>query len=277
MSAMCSRRGMLQGVMGLGLMASFAPMSLRAGTVPFPHIGAQVYTVRVAYAADPLGTLKRLKAIGYDEVELTGLGGIAPKVLRQAVSDMGLKVPSMHIGLHDWRDRPEAALDEAAELGVRYVVLAWVEEADRGDWKALSDAMNPWGELAKARGLRFAYHNHDFEFTQKVDNEPVLHTILNRTSADLVTLEFDVYWSAFAGYDPLYVMTHHGDRIELLHLKDMAADKKMADVGAGTLDFPAILKQAKASGVKHVFVERDDASDPFATVESSLRYLRTVA
>ncbi|MEM9966165.1 MAG: hypothetical protein AAGC58_12555, partial [Asticcacaulis sp.] len=107
---MCSRRGLLQGVMGLGLMASFAPMSLRAGTVPFPHIGAQVYTVREAYAADPLGTLKRLKAIGYDEVELTGLGGVAPKVLRQAVSDMGLKVPSMHIGLHDWRDRPEAAL-----------------------------------------------------------------------------------------------------------------------------------------------------------------------
>ncbi|MFT4091548.1 MAG: sugar phosphate isomerase/epimerase [Asticcacaulis sp.] len=275
MKDICSRRDVWQGALGLGLTASFATV-VRAAEAAFPRIGAQVYTVREAFKADPLGTLRRLKNIGYDEVELTGFGGLAPKVLRQALSDMGLKVPSIHIGLNDWRTRPEAALDEAAELGVRYVVLAWVAEADRHDWKALSDGMNPWGELAKARGLRFAYHNHDFEFTQKVDGEPVLHTILNRTSADLVTLEFDVYWSAFAGYDPLHVLKHHGERIELLHLKDIAADRKIADVGSGTLDFPKILKKAKALGVKHVYVERDDAPDPFASVTQSLAYLRKV-
>jgi len=274
MTAKGSRRQILHGLLGMGLMTTLAPASLRAATAAYPRIGAQVYTVREAFAADPLGTLQRLKAMGYDEVELTGPGGLTPEVLGRAIADMGLRVPSIHIGLDAWRTAPEAALDAAATLGARYAVLAWVGEADRKDWKALSDAMNPWGELAKARGLRFAYHNHDFEFAQKVDDQPVLHTILSRTDPDLVSLEYDVYWSAFAGYDPLHVLSRHGERIALLHLKDMAADRKMADVGAGTLDFPAMLAQAKASGVQHVFVERDDAPDPFASAQASLGYLR---
>ena len=151
-----NRRHLLAGISALG----FAGLSANAATLkqPYQKIGLQLYTVRDSFAADPAGTLQKVKGLGYDYVETISYGGMAPAALKAKLAEIGLSAPSAHIGLNDWQTRPEAALDDLAALGADYAVLAWMPPEDRKDWKALGDKMNKWGALAKSAklGLRLS-------------------------------------------------------------------------------------------------------------------------
>ncbi len=182
-------------------------------------------------------------------------------------------MPSGHIGLDDWKTRPEAVLDDMAAAGADYALLAWLPEGERKDWKALAAQMNRWGALAKERDLGFAYHNHNFEFTPSSEGLPY-HLLLDNTDPKLVAFELDCYWASLAGHDPVHVLKEHGDRIRLLHLKDKLANGDMAPVGEGVIDFAAVLAQAKIAGVEYVYVEHDNPVDPWASLTTSLKNLR---
>ncbi|ESQ94030.1 sugar phosphate isomerase/epimerase family protein [Asticcacaulis benevestitus] len=267
-----NRRHLLAGFSALGLVGASAHAA--AIKQPYQKIGVQLYTVRDAFAADPLGTLKRVKALGFDQVETISFGGMAAKDLKAKLGDIGLTAPSSHIGLADWQSRPEAALDDMAALGADYAVLAWLPAEDRGSWKAWADKMNAWGTLAKARGLGFAYHNHDFEFKKTPEGEMPFHILLENTDPALVTFELDCYWASFAGHDPVHVLHEHGDRVRLLHLKDKLADGGMAPVGEGTIDYAAVLALAHKIGVKYGYVEHDNPTDPWASITTSIKNLK---
>ena len=239
-------------------------------------IGVQLYTVRSLLAKDFEGTLASLARIGYREVEFAGLYDRAPADIHAILEREGLMAPAGHYPLEALRDDPNRTLDTAAELGHRYVVVAWLAEADRNSADALrrtADTFNRIGGAAAARDLRFAYHNHDFEF-RPVGNELPFDVLLAETDPGLVWYEMDLFWITKGGKDPLDYFARHPGRFPLVHVKDMAAGEKMVDVGAGAIDWPRLFARRAQAGIEHYFVEHDEPGDPLASVTTSFEYLR---
>ena len=254
--------------------ASQFAMGGRQGRIP---IGLQLYTVRTLMEHDFDGTLAKVAAIGYEEVEFAGYFGHSPAEVRDALRRHGLTAPSTHIELPATDDAWSRTLDEANAMGHHWVVIAWLDEAIRrspADWVRLANRFNHLGALARQAGLRFAYHNHDFEFARAGDRMR-FDTLLMRTDPALVDLEMDVYWVTKAGVDPMWYLRHHAGRFPMLHLKDATAapERRMTDVGAGTIDWATILTLARDQGASHAFVEHDEPTDPLASARASYDYL----
>lgn len=273
MTMQLSRRHFFVGAAALSVAGLGSAAFAGLGGKPFKKIGVQLYTVRDALAADPAGTLKKVRAIGFDEVETAGMAGKTAKEFRALLDGAGLTCASGHVGYADWFQRPEAALDDMAALGAKYAVLAWLEPDQRKNWVDLGKKMNHWGELCKARGMTMAYHNHDFEFQNTPEGLP-MHLLLEHTDPALVTFELDCYWASVVNHDPVHVLHEHGDRIRLLHVKDKAADGKMTPVGQGTIPWAKVFDAGKTAGVTNIFVEHDNPTDPFASITTSINYLK---
>ena len=245
----------------------------RQGRIP---IGLQLYTVRSLMARDFDGTLDRVAAIGYEEVEFAGYFRHTPAQVRAALAHSGLRAPSTHIALPADDAEWQRTLDEANAIGHQWVVIAWLDAALRSspaDWARIADRFNHLGSLASKAGLRFAYHNHDFEFAH-VGGNTLFDTLLARTDRQLVGIEMDVYWVTKGGADPMWYLRHHAGRFPMLHLKDATAapERRMVDVGAGTIDFAELLTLAR-NQAGHAFVEHDDPTDPLASARASYSYL----
>ncbi len=112
------------------------------------------------------------------------------------------------------------------------------------------------GESCREAGLRFGYHNHDFEF-ETIDGQIPFDVLLDETDPGLVDFELDLFWITKGGEDPLRYFERYPGRFTLCHVKDMAAGGEMVDVGAGGIDFAAIFARAEQAGLKHFFVEHD--------------------
>lgn len=242
-------------------------------------LGLQLYTVRSLMAHDVDGTLATVAEIGYREVEFAGYFGRTPAQVREALARHELAAPSTHVALPDTDDAWARTLDEARLIGHQWVVIAWLDAPMRrtpADWSRIADRFNRLADRARGMGLRFAYHNHDFEFT-RVGDASLYDTLLAGTDPHLVDLELDLYWATKAGADPLALIERHPGRFPLLHLKDATAapERRMTDVGQGTIDFGAILAADKAV-LAHLFVEHDEPTDPLASARASYRYLSTL-
>lgn len=239
-------------------------------------IGLQLYTLRRPFSADPVGTLERIREVGYDAVEFAAPLGLDFTALGKRMREIGLDCPSAHVGLDDMTEHPDAVLSMAEALGCRYLVLPFVAP-DKRDWRNVVESLSAFAERAQGQGYRVAYHHHDFEFDGSGGARP-FDVLVAETDPALVCFEVDVYWLKKGGEDPVTVIERLGDRVRLVHLKDMAADGSIADVGAGTLDFPALIGAANAAGVEHFFVEHDFPPEPYwPSVEASLRYLSALA
>ena len=240
-------------------------------------LGVQLYTVRAAMKADPEATLRRVASLGYDEVEFAGTYGADPAALCRETRRLGLEVAAAHADWRQLKTDPAAAIAEAKALCADTIMLAWLPPDERQtmeQWRDWVTRLNTVNALAKAEGLSLAYHAHDFEFAAIEGARPI--DLLFAGLDPNIGFELDTYWLATAGVDPLAFLTSHADRVTHLHLKDMAADGTMADVGKGTLPMQAIVSQARAQGVRHFLVERDDAPDPWASLVTSLDSLRTM-
>jgi sugar phosphate isomerase/epimerase len=254
--------------------AAWAAAPLRAHAQGAPRIGIQLYTVRERAEADLPGTLKLLKDVGYEEVEV--YGGVYPRPaaeLRRAIADHGLGVPSGHFGYENLGEM----LDYAGALGLRWMVCPMLPRAmwDTADaFKRAADQFNTWGGQVRARGMRFAYHNHNFEFA-RIGDTTGFEILVANTDPSAVFFELDLYWAAQAGRDPARTIRDLGSRVRLLHVKDRrpgaptsqtldAASAHFTEVGTGSLDFKAIASAARGAGVEHLFVEQDriDGSVP---------------
>ncbi|HRD28562.1 MAG TPA: sugar phosphate isomerase/epimerase [Caulobacter sp.] len=238
-------------------------------------IGLQLYTLRKPFAADPLGTLSRIREIGYDAVEFAAPLDADFAAFAARMKDIGLDCPSAHVGLADMAERPDAVLAMAGTLGCRYLVMPYVMP-DQRDWGAVIATLGAFARRARDEGLRVAYHHHDFEF-ETTDGVRPFDQLVGETDPDLVDFELDVYWLKKGGEDPETFIEKMTGRVKLIHLKDMAPDGGMADVGAGTLDFAALLQAADSAGAQHLFVEHDFPPAPWwPSVEASLGHLRTL-
>jgi len=251
-------------------------------------IGLQLYTLRNEISKDLEGTLKKVSEIGYKEVETFGYSdgkffGKTPKEFKALLKTYGLNPVSGHYGAgventktkgtlsNEW----ERAVSDAAELGQKYVVCAYLTPNERKsieDYKKYTDLFNKAGEVAKKAGLQFAYHNHDFEF-QKLNGELGYDYIAGKTDANLVKLELDLYWIVKAGMDPVDLFKKYPGRFPLWHVKDMdKGDKSFAEVGNGSIDFSKIFAARKTAGLTHFFVEQDMTKGPvFEAITTSYK------
>lgn len=270
------RRTLIAGAVAAAALAAGGP--LRAAATRRP-IGLQLYTLRTLFAADPIGTLKRVARIGYREVEIGGAGyeAMDHRLLRRAMDQLGLTAPSLHVGIEMLRTDQAGAVRMARTLGAGTLVVPWVGEDQRGvaAWDRLLSDLSRFGRSLRAEGLALAWHNHDFEFTPRPDGTLPFDRLLAECDPDLVGIELDVFWAVRAKIDAVALIERLKGRIFALHLKDMTQSGAMAAVGAGTIDFAAILKRSAASGVRHLYVENDDAPAPYIPdITASLQALR---
>ena len=245
------------------------------------QISLQLYTVRDLTSADMPGTLRRLSEIGYTAVEFAGYGGLSPRELRTTLDECGLLASGAHVPLGDWETDPEAILEGLKTLDCAHAVVptALREGRDAGAVSRLAANLNRWGGLCSPEGVTLSYHNHDFEFEPLEGGATMWEVLLHETDPALVKLELDLYWASYAGVDPSSLLEELGDRIPLVHLKDMVPDAARSDapVGTGTMPWTGLLEAADRAGVEWYIVEQDNPGDPLEDVQSSLRYLRGVA
>ena len=267
--------------------------TMNARPLPMP-IGLQLYTVGTEMEADPAGTLKKVAAVGYKEVELSPLAKVGAKELRQMLDDVGLANPSGHYMLPDLLKDLDSKIAFAKQLGQTYMVVTvpWIADVSRvhadpkagqmGFFLALLDAMtlddykwsaeqfNNVGEKVKAAGLQLGYHNHNFEFKEFEGGVTGYDEFLQRTDPHLVKLEMDCGWVTVAGRDPLAYLKKFPARYELLHIKDFkkgfTPTQKIGqtgegapvptELGRGCIDYSRILAAAKGH-VASIFVEQE--------------------
>lgn len=245
-----------------------------------PSIGVQLYTVREEMEADLDRTLATIAEIGYRDIEFAGLHGLSAAEMRRKLDAVGLVAVSSH---HDpsvvLEGEWEQAVNDAAELGQSLIVVPWIDSGDRSwnDLARIADAFNEAGRIARAAGLRFGYHNHDWEHRRRDEGETPMEFLLRSTDPDLVDWQMDVYWTVQGHDDPrsaFWQLEKYGDRVTSLHVKDRTGDGDMVDVGAGVIDYARFIPLSQRSGrVSAIFVEHDEPDDAIESVRNSFNHL----
>lgn len=249
-------------------------------------LGLQLFSVRDELQKDYFGTLEKLAALGYRNLEIAVHNmdaGIEPNAtdLRRRLDELGMKVVSSHLSPLDRHEEIAAYL---GELGCPAVGCSIAFFKNKQDVLDFSSKLNRYGEMYKKRNLEFYYHNHYQEF-QKMDGQYVMDILLAHTDKDLVKVEFDTYWAQRGGVDPVEYLKKLGDRCDLVHQKDLPAGvqpvnlyeiieeeaeitfesfvqmlkpEQFTEIGEGAMDIPAIIRTIREIGAaKYVFVEQD--------------------
>jgi sugar phosphate isomerase/epimerase len=243
------------------------------------NVGVQLYSVRKEMLADNIGTLKKLAALGYKEIESAGSDkgnyyGLKPAEMKKICKDLGMNLRSGHV---HFDDKWQQTIDDAKEAGQEYVIVSSMPSKGQTieNYKKVADSFNKAGEAAKKSNLNFGYHNHDFEFEK--DNDKTLYDVLiENTNKDYVNLEMDLGWVIVTGNDPLDYFAKYPGRFPLWHLKDMnMKEKHSTEFGKGGLDIKKMLSVSKKAGMKYFFVEQEEyTSTPFESLAFDYDYLK---
>ena len=252
-----------------------------AGSLRVGNIGVQLYTFRDAMLNDPRATLALIADLGFKEIESAGSPkghyyGLTSVEMKDVCDGLGMVLRSGHVALDENFD---ATMDEAAAADQEYVICSSMPTSGQSvdNYKSAADAFNEAGEQCARRGLKFGYHNHDYEFESK-GGHTLYDVLLDNTDPDLVHMEMDLGWVVASGKDPLDYFARYPGRFPLWHLKDVSAElQKSTEFGKGSLDIPAMLRNREASGVRHIFVEQEDyAVGPEEAMRYDLAYLREI-
>lgn len=237
------------------------------------EVGLQLYSLRDETKLDFCKTVERVAQMGYSGVEFAGYGGLTPKEMSKLLKDNGLKAYSAHTGLPKTEAELDAEIEMLLETGAKYFVCPWSPMKTHDDALRFADVMNQTYEKLKVHGLGMGYHNHAFEFESDQD-ELLIDTFFNAWHPDIFA-EFDVFWVAYAGYDPLDYVAKYAGRQKLMHLKELAADRKSnVEIGSGILDFAALISKGQQIGVEHFIVEQEEYTlPPLESCERSLKGL----
>lgn len=302
---MYNRRKFLQNAGSLVAAQTLLSNKLLANTFTAPGqpIGLQLYTLSDIIDQDLDGTLKKVAAIGYKEIESAyskkgGFYGMKAPQFAAHLKSMGLSWKSHHVigapiaelmkgrkitdangkpivfpALPNLRENMQQVVDEAAAGGLPYLVCASIPVDTAADLKVSVKTLNRAAEACHKAGITFAYHNHDREF-EKVDGLIPYDILLKDTDPKLLKMELDLCWVTKAGVDPVDLFKQNPGRFPLLHVKDLDKSKeKPLPVGTGIVDFKHVFANAKIGGVKHYFVEHDMPMDAIASITTSYKNL----
>jgi len=248
-----------------------------AAKKPTDILAVQLYCVREEMQKDPLGTLKALAAMGYKNVEHANyvnrkFYGYTAKEFKKVLKDLGLKMPSGHtvMGKNHWdfakkefTDAWKYTIEDAAVMGQEFVVSPWLDESLRNtydDFVGFMEVFNKSGELCQKSGMKFGYHNHDFEFSQKLNGELVFDLIMQKTDADKVVLQLDMGNMYIAGAKAADIVNKYPGRFENIHVKDMIKSEsehggfESCILGKGLVGTKEVTDLSKAKGGTRVFV-----------------------
>jgi sugar phosphate isomerase/epimerase len=270
-----------------GVAAASVVPTVFGATMIFPA-GIQLYAVRDALAKDAPGTLKSLQQIGFKEVETAGYGKYTAKDYRRFCDDAGLTIPSAHLGFQNASDLG-ALFADANTLGAHYATssvlydlfgpgnklptkpldeLPPMPPIGVDGFKKIAAHMNAIGKQAKAAGLQYAYHNHNFEFEKMPDGSFGYDILLRETDQERVKFEIDCGWMVIAGADPLTYFKQYPGRFRMLHVKDFKTNTittqligpgrpQGVELGHGFIDYKPIFTAAKKAGIQHAFAEQE--------------------
>jgi sugar phosphate isomerase/epimerase len=246
-------------------------------------IAAQLYTLRefTKTPADIRETMKKVSKIGYKAVQLSALGPIDPKELKEIVDGEGLTVCATHVGFERLRDETEKVIEEHNLWGCKHVAIGGLPveyRNEEGYYRFAKEASEVAKRLAEG-GLVFSYHNHSFEL-EKFGSRTALDILYEESDPEYFNSEIDTYWIQHGGGDPAAWIRKLKGRAYIVHFKDMAVkgnDPIMAEVGEGNLNWPAILDACRYAGVEWYIVEQDICQrDPFESLAISLRNLKAM-
>ena len=255
-------------------------------------IGLQLYSVRDLMKADVAGTLAKIAAIGFKEVEFAGLFGQEPKAVRAMLDKNGLTAPASHVDWATAETKLPETLAAARILGHRFLVVPG--SVRRSASSPISGRRPPPSSTRRARSagrgaFSSAYHQHGFEFvpSDALGGKLPYDYLLENTDPALVKMELDICWTVAAEQDPVAYFTKYPGRFPLVHVKDWLKDGteskayagalgpgtkftgQMANVGAGSIDWKRIFAQAEKAGVEHFIVEHDNPKSPIDDLGAS--------
>jgi sugar phosphate isomerase/epimerase len=263
--------------------------------------GVQLYTVREPVVKHPLETLRAIEQIGYREVEVlrNQVKLLAPFLKRTNLTPVSLhfETPLITGNWTAWRhaDMPpvepgvtfQNCISLARDAGFQYIVFNYLSPEERlglDFYRSLAGKLNAAAHKAASAGLRFCYHNHDFEFQPKPGGRPI-DVLLKYLDPELVRLEVDTFWVSMAGVNAAAFLRQNAERVELVHLKDRAKGTPIhydiatvpndtyKALGSGDLPLRDILQAISETRAKHVFVEQDFSPDPIASLRQSYAFL----
>jgi sugar phosphate isomerase/epimerase len=261
--------------------------------------GIQLYSIRSEMKADPMGTLQKLAAMGYKHVEHANyvnrkFYGWTPKEFRKILDDLGLKMPSGHTVMtsqhwdgskKDFTDAWKNTVEDAAIMGQMFVISPWLEEGKRknlSELKGFLELFNKSGELCNKSGMKFGYHNHDFEFSESLDGQTLFDIILNETDPKLVMQQLDIGNMINGGAKALDVMKKHPGRFESMHVKDEVAATEGHEkfestiLGVGVVPVKEIIDLGRKWGTKHFIIEQESyqGKQPMDCVKEDLTIMK---
>jgi sugar phosphate isomerase/epimerase len=268
-------------------------------------VGVQVYSVRDYAEKDFKGTMKKIKDMGYDGVELAGLYGLEPSEIKNILSELDLEVMSAHVPFDELINDTNKTIDDYIEIGCKYVAVPFLLEDERpasGNYATVLKNIKRIGEACKDKGVVLTYHNHDFEFVKYENAKYALDYMYETIPSDLLQTELDTCWINVAGEDPVEYIAKYAGRTPVVHIKDFYIDRdakqskmynlvgeednedairssfEFRPVGMGLQDVPDIVKQSIASGAEWIVVEQDLSYDitSLEAIEISRKYLKTI-
>lgn len=264
-------------------------------------IGVQLYSVRDDMRKDPLGSLKKVAAMGYEYVEHANyvdrkFYGYTPQEFRKVLDDLGLKMISGHTVMgskhwdearNDFSDSWKYTVDDAAVLGQKYVVSPSMDNSMRSkydDFMHYMEIFNKCGELCQKQGMKFGYHNHDFEFSEKLNNEKLFDIMMRSMDPDKVVVQLDMGNLYNGGAVALDVVRQYPGRFENLHVKDEIAASEGNDkyestiIGKGIVNARDVIDLATKIGGTEVYIieqESYQGKTPMECIEEDLKVMKS--
>jgi len=272
---MLSRRSFLVSS-GAGLAAGSMMSQFAFAKAKIP-LGIQLWTVKEEAMKDLEGTLRKVYAAGFREIEFAGFYDKSAADIGKLVKGIGLSRVSMHAGAADIAKMGDQIIADAKTLGLRFIVcsspdvspekdkLPWEERmkaVDLNDWKWNADLFNKFGKQVSAAGMTFGYHNHSAEF-KKFDGMTAFDYLFGNTDPAHVKSELDVGWVTVAQQDPIAILNKYKDRVIALHVQDVAKrgadgkDPPSVALGEGVIDWKKVIGTARANGTKAFFYEQE--------------------
>jgi sugar phosphate isomerase/epimerase len=253
-------------------------------------VALQLWTVREEARRDFAGTLRQAAALGYagvEHVHSLGYGGLPAEGVRALMEALELGTAGCHVELAEWEADIDRILAYQRDLGTRHVAVSWVEPKRRRDQAAyleMAESLRRIGARCRDLGMQLVYHHHDFEFV-RFGGQYALDLLLERVGPELLQVEVDVHWVARGGDDPVAYLRKVGERCPLVHFKDLhpawggsrdhADPRPFTEVGAGSIDFPAVA--AAARHARWWIVEQDFCAGPvWESARRSLENLRAM-
>ena len=257
-------------------------------------MGLQLFTIRDAMAKDPLASLKEVAALGYQDLETYGYDGVKDMYygykssdFKNVLEDLELTTTSGHYGFSDYFEKTpdelkrfvEQCITGAKALDKNYITWPWLDPKYRNieNFKILAEKLNLIGEQVTKSGLGFAYHNHDFEFTDH-HGENGYDIILKNTDPELVKLQMDMYWVAHSSKkSPEQLITDHPGRYVMWHIKDMdKVTRDYTELGNGSIDYIKMLSTIDTDVLQHYYLEQGSnfAKNSMQSITDSATYFK---